>query len=179
MHNSTCLFLWWWYDEDTVYTMSPFCHNLQYNSSFFGVGWTCLLNILLHAIFLWNTSPTGATSNGNLSNLYLPNWHANVVKYDNLSSGFRLWYPELASLRERYFALFSFGKYHYVHPLWTGLKSVWFSITRPRHNLTLSIGLSTNMKLLDHSAASSRQSNVMMSCCCSYSNSSLDGFCRK
>ena len=92
---------------------------------------------------------------------------------------FRLWYPELASLRERYFALFSFGKYHYVHPLWTGLKSVWFSITRPRHNLTLSIGLSTNMKLLDHSAASSRQSNVMMSCCCSYSNSSLDGFCRK
>ena len=46
----------------------------------------------------------------NLLYLYLPNWHANDVRYDDHLSSLSLWYPELASIRERYFALFSFGK---------------------------------------------------------------------
>ena len=66
--------------------------------------------LLLHAIFLWNTSPTGATSNGNLSNLYLPNWHANVVRYDNLSSGFRLWYPRTCVSKRKIFCIIQFWK---------------------------------------------------------------------
>ena len=42
------------------------------------------------SIFLWNTTPAGATPNGNLLYLYLPNWHANVVRYDDFSSNFML-----------------------------------------------------------------------------------------
>ena len=40
------------------------------------------LNILL--IFHTNMSPVGAAPNSNLLHLYLPNWHANVVRHDDL-----------------------------------------------------------------------------------------------
>ena len=42
----------------------------------------------ISSIFLWNMSPAGAAPNGNLLYLYLPNWHANVVRYDDFSSSF-------------------------------------------------------------------------------------------
>ena len=54
-------------------------------------------------------SPASAALNGNRLYLYLPNWHANIMRYDDLSSSFKLWYLELTSLRERYFTLLSFG----------------------------------------------------------------------
>ena len=61
------------------------------------------------SLFLWNMSPVGAAPNDNLLYLYLPNWHANVVKYDDLSSSFKVWYPKFASIRERYCTWFIFG----------------------------------------------------------------------
>ena len=51
----------------------------------------------------------GAVPNGSLLYLYLPNWHVNVVRYDDPLSNLRLWYPELASIRGKYFTLFNFG----------------------------------------------------------------------
>ena len=41
-------------------------------------------------IFLLNISPIGASLNNNLLYLYMQNWYANVVRYDNFSSSFRL-----------------------------------------------------------------------------------------
>ena len=41
--------------------------------------------------------------------------------YGNLSSNFKLWYPELASIGEKYFALVSLGNMSFtVGPLWMG-----------------------------------------------------------
>ena len=68
------------------------------------------LNIL--SVFLWNISPVGATPNSNCLYLSLPNWHGNVARYDVLSSSFRLRYPKLTPIRERYCTLFSLVKYH-------------------------------------------------------------------
>ena len=109
--------------------------------------------------------PVGAAPNGNLLNLYLPNWHANVVRYDYLSSNFKLWYSELTSLIERYCTLFKFGKISLsAVPICTSLISPWFSLARSRHNLTFPFSFGSNMKLLHHSAVSSMPSGVMMSC---------------
>ena len=44
----------------------------------------------ISCIFHWNMSSAGAVPNGNLLYLYLPNWHANVVRYDDFPSGLRL-----------------------------------------------------------------------------------------
>ena len=75
----------------------------------------------------------GAAPNDNVLNLYLPNWHANEVRYDDLSSSFMLWYPELASIIERYCTLFNFGKISLsIGPLCTGLFSGWFSLSGSR-----------------------------------------------
>ena len=56
------------------------------------------LNIL--SMFLWNIYPVRAAPNRSLLYLLLPNWHVNVLRYDHLSSCARLWYSELASIRE-------------------------------------------------------------------------------
>ena len=47
-------------------------------------------------------STPGAAPNGSLINLYLPNGQENIVKCDDLSSGFRLQYPEVASINAGY-----------------------------------------------------------------------------
>ena len=101
---------------------------------------------------LWGAAPSSS-----LLYLYLPNCHANVVRYDDLSSRFKLWYPKLASIRERYCILFNFGNISLtVGPLCTGLC----------------------MKLLHHSAVSAMRNGAMKFCCCRYSNSSLNYYCR-
>ena len=131
------------------------------------------LNIL--SIFLWNISPAGAAPNGNCLYLYLPNWHANVIKYDYLSS-FKLWYPEFTSIRERYFTLLCFGSISLsVSPLCTSL-SAWFSQAGSRHNLTFPFALGTSTKLLHYSEVSSTPRGAIMSCFCTLLNSSLNGF---
>ena len=50
-------------------------------------------------------SPTGAAPNRCHLYLYLPIGHVNVVRYDDFSSNFRFWYPELASIIDIYFTL--------------------------------------------------------------------------
>ena len=60
-------------------------------------------------VFLWNISPVWAVLNGNLLYLYLPNWHVNAVRYDDLSSSLKVWYPELGSMTERYCTSFNAG----------------------------------------------------------------------
>ena len=81
-----------------MFCCGPFCqhHNLQFK---------CLLQcqiplvgLKILVIFCWNMSPAGTTPNGSLVALYLPHWHANVVKYLNFLSYFRLWYPEFVLL---------------------------------------------------------------------------------
>ena len=53
---------------------------------------------------------------------YLPNGHANVVRYDDLVSNHGLWYPELASMIDMFFTLLSLGSMSLsVRPLCTGL----------------------------------------------------------
>ena len=49
-------------------------------------------------ISLSKVSPAGDTPKGSLVSLYLPNWHAIVVKYEDFLSCFRLRWPELASI---------------------------------------------------------------------------------
>ena len=121
----------------------------------------------------------GAGRNGNLLYLYLPNWHVNVVKYDDLSSSFKLWYPEPASIRERYCTLFDFGNILLsIGSLYSGLINAWFRLAGSRHSLTVPFGFGTNTKLFCHSAVSPMPSGPMMSYCCMCSNSSLNGHCR-
>ena len=47
-------------------------------------------------------SPADAAPNGNHMYLYLQNGQENVVKYDDCSSHFRLWYPEQVAMSVMY-----------------------------------------------------------------------------
>ena len=123
-------------------------------------------------------SPAGAAPIGSDLYLYLPNWHANVIRYDDLSSNFSLWYLELASMSDRYLKLLGFGHMSFsLGPLCMGLISAWFSCAGSKHSLTLPLALDTSTKLLHHSDISLTPSGAIMSCCCSLSNSYLNGFC--
>ena len=64
-----------------------------------------------------------------------------------------------------------------VDPLCMGFINAWFSHTGSKHSLTLPLALGTSTKLLYYSDISSIPSGAIMSCCCSLSNSSLNGFC--
>ena len=173
---------------------------MKQNLSFFSFRFTCLhviivfaitviaykQNIICHAKYIWwifkcfidwNICPAWAVPNGNFLYLYLPNWHSNIVRYDDLPSNWRLWYPKIASVREKYFTLFNFGKILSVGSLWTGHISTWFSLAKSRQSLTFLLGLGTSIKLLDYSAVSCTPSGVIMPYCWSHSNSFLKGFC--
>ena len=138
----------------------------------FGMSWQISL------IFCWNISPAGAAPNGSHLYLYLPNWQTNVVRYDAFSSSLKLCYLELASRSERYLMLSNFGNISFsVGPMCIGLISAWFNHARSRHGLTIPLALGTNTKLLHHSDISLTPRDAIMSCCCSLSNSSWNGFC--
>ena len=125
--------------------------------------------------FLWNISPFVTAPNGNPLHLYLADWHAHVVRYDDLSSNFKLWYPDVASIRERYCALFNLQNISLsIGPLWTGLISAWLTLAGSRHNLTFPFSFGTNTKLLHDSAVSFLPSGAIISYYCSHSNSSLN-----
>ena len=101
-----------------------------------------------------------------------------MVRYEDFLSSFKLWYPDLTSIRERYFALLCFGRILFsVSPLCMGLNSAWFRCTGSRHNLTISLPLGTNTKLLHLSTDSLTHSGTIMSSFCSLSNYSWNGFC--
>ena len=53
----------------------------------------------------------------------------NVVRFHDLSSNLMLWYPEPASVRDKYLTIFNFGEILLsMGPIWTGLISTWFSL---------------------------------------------------
>ena len=136
------------------------------------------ISLQMSSILHWNMSPTGTAPNSRHLYWYLPNGQANVVRYDDLVSNCRLWYPKLASIIDIYFTLLSLGNMLFdVGPLCMGLISAWFSLTGSKHNLTLLFALGTNTKLLHHSANSSTPRGVMMSIFCRHSSSFLNGFC--
>ena len=108
---------------------------------------------------------------------YLPNGHANVVRYDDLVSNCRLWYPKCVSIIDMYFTLLSLGGISFnVGPLWMGLISTWYILAGSKHNLTLPFALGTNRKLLHHYTNSSIPRGLMMSIFCRHSSSSLKVF---
>ena len=92
--------------------------------------------------------PDGVAPDGSLLYLYLPNCHINVVKSDDHSSSLRLWYPELASIRDRYLPLISFGNISLkVGPQWTGHVSAWLSHAGSKNNLTFLFGFGTSTNI--------------------------------
>ena len=136
------------------------------------------MSLNISSILGWNMSSTCSAPNGSCLYLYLPNWQANVVRYNDFSSNFKLWYPELASIIDKYLTLLSLGSILFnVWPLCIGLINVWFNCAGSKHSLTLPMALGTNTKLLLHSAILSTPSSVIISICCNLSNSSLNGFC--
>ena len=99
----------------------------------------------MSSILHWNMSPAWVAQNGSLLYLYLSNWHMNVVRYDDLLSNLRWWYPEFISIRDKYFILFNFGKISLsVGPLCTSLISAWLSLARSTQSLTLPLGFGTS-----------------------------------
>ena len=133
---------------------------------------------IFHLSFLLNMSSAGAGLKGSCLSLYLPNWHLNVIKYDEYSSSLRFWYLDLACPRGTYFTLVSFGNNsREVGPLWTGHMSAWLSPARSRHNLTFSFGFDAGTKLLHRTAVLSTGNGVIMSSYYNHSRSSLIGLC--
>ena len=61
-------------------------------------------------IFLRNMSPA---VNGSCLYLFLPNWWTNIMRHHDCSSSLRLWYPEFATIRDKYLTLFSFRIYYW------------------------------------------------------------------
>ena len=111
------------------------------------------ISLNISSILHWNMSPTGAAVNRSHLHLYLPKGHMNVVRYDDFSFNFRLWYPELASIIDIYFTLLSLGSISFnVGPPCTGLINAWFNLSWSNHNLALLLALGINTKLLHHSA---------------------------
>ena len=131
------------------------------------------ISLNISSILHWNMLPTGTALNGSHLYLYLPNGHMNVVRYDDFSSNFRLWYPELVSIIDIYFTLLSLGSILFnMGSLCTGVINTWFKLTESKHNLTIPLALGTNTKLLHHFVISSTPNGVIMSNVCSWSNSS-------
>ena len=110
------------------------------------------MSLNISSILCLNILPTGAALNRSCLYLHLPSWQASVVRYDDFLSNFRLWYPELASLIDKYLTLLSLGSMLFnVGPLCMGLVNAWFNHVESKHNLTLPLALGTNTKLLHHS----------------------------
>ena len=63
----------------------------------------------ISSVFLWNLLSADAAPNGSHLYLYLPNWHVDMVNYDDYSFHLRLWYLELSPIRDKYLTLVSFG----------------------------------------------------------------------
>ena len=136
------------------------------------------MSLKIPSILHWNMSPTGVALNGRCLYSYLPNGHVNVVKYDDLVSNCRLWYPELASMIDMYCTLLSLGSMSFsVGPLWMGLIDAWFSLTGSKHNLPYHLALGTITKVFTPFCCSSTPRGVMMFSFCNCSSSSLNGFC--
>ena len=89
---------------------------------------TFCISLNISPILHWNMSPTGAALYRSHLYLYLPNWHANAIMYDNFLYNFRLWYPELASIIDIYLTLLSLGSISFnVGPQCIGLINAWFN----------------------------------------------------
>ena len=92
----------------------------------------------------------GTTPNGSLFYLYLPNWHANIAKYDACLFNLRLCCPKY-----KYLIFVSFWSISLrVGPLWLGHMRAWLHLAGSKHNLTCPLSTGTNTKfctiLLSH-----------------------------
>ena len=135
------------------------------------------MSMKISSIWPWNMSPTGTVPNGICLYQYQPHEHANIIKYDDFLSNFKLWYPKLTSIIDIYYTLLNIGRVSFdMQPLWRSLINVWFNLAGSKHNLTLLFALGTNTNLLHHSTVSSIPSGMIMSSFCSWSNSSLKAF---
>ena len=91
-------------------------------SSTFGSPWNSL------SIFLWNISPAVVTPNCSHMYLYLPKGQGKIARYDDCSSNFKLWYPELMSMSRRYVTLAGLHKMSSrLRTLWIGLGGLCFT----------------------------------------------------
>ena len=70
-------------DGISAWFVTRFCNDLFHQ--YYG------RSVKISLIFCWNISPASTTPNGSLQNIYLPNWHARLVRYENFSLSFRLW----------------------------------------------------------------------------------------
>ena len=119
-------------------------------------------------------SPASAAPNQGHLYLYLPNWYENVVRFGDWSSNLNIGYLELASVRDKYFALVSFWNISFSRGLlWTGHENTSFNPAGSRHSVTFSFGFGTNTDLLHHSAVLSSPRSVTISCSSSCTSSSL------
>ena len=131
-------------------------------------------NIL--SVFLWNVLPATAAPSSSYLYFYFPNCHENVVRNDDLSSSFRLWYAGLASITVRYFAFVNLWYILFnVWPPWTGLNSAWFSLAGLRHSLTFIFYFVTNTKMVYNSDVF-YPSFTIISSCLRHFNCSLNSF---
>ena len=121
-------------------------------------------------IFFWNTYLTGLLQN--VIHWDLPNGHE-MLDIIDVSSHFKLWYPELTSVSMRHVTPANWGKIFRIQLLWTGLISALLSLALCRHSLTLPFALWTNINLLHHSDVSSMASGTVICWFCSLSYSSF------
>ena len=87
--------------------------------------------------FLWNILPLGVALSSSLIYLYLPNVHNRMVRYDDFSLSFKLWYLELMYMSVRDLTCTNLGRMSLtVSPLCTVLNSACFGLNASRHDLT-------------------------------------------
>ena len=109
-------------------------HNLQL---------TCHQQFHTHSVVIWIfhlffSDTFWKPLNASHLYLYLPNWHADVCQVWWLLMVSQVWYPEFASLIDKYFALVSLGNISLrVGPLWTGHIGAQLSLAQSKHNLTI------------------------------------------
>ena len=118
------------------------------------------------------------TLNGSLINLYLPNFHGNVTKYEDFLLSFRLWYPKPTSVMVIYHTFVSLGSISFhVDPLCTTCTGTCLSLVESRHICTVLLDWGNITKLLHISAVLSTPSGASILCCCWLSSSFIIGSC--
>ena len=128
------------------------------------------------SIFLWYKTLTSVAPNGSLTYQYLPNGQENVIKYDDFSWRFSLWYPELVSISMWYLIPVSLRNMSFsIGPLWIGLINVFLNLADLCITQTFPLSLGTTMKQLHHSDVSSTPYRAIICYFCSCSSFSFNG----
>ena len=98
-HTPKMTFLFVWFKVLFMAYLYDFsqCFILVFDISIIGYNWNVIQNTKYIGKFLedliyfcWKMVPAGAAARCNLTYLFLPNWHAKVIKYVDLLSSLRL-----------------------------------------------------------------------------------------